>query len=289
MKGIILAAGKGTRLYPASSSTSKILLPIYDKPAIYYPLSILISVGIKDIMIITSKNDRNSFKKLLGDGSQFGVSFKYAIQKVQRGIADALIIAERFIKDDSVMLALGDNIFVGPEMQELLAEAVGTRGATVFCTPVSNPRDFGIAEINDDGDVVSIEEKPQEPKSNLAVTGLYYYDEKASAAAKEVQPSRRGELEITDVNRIYMENGNLHAVQMPESIYWADTGTPDSMLLAAEKIRDFQSDGSLIGSPEATALKMGLISHKQLLTWVDKAGSTSSAYYTRLRSLASKN
>ena len=286
MKGIILAAGKGTRLYPASSSTSKILLPIYDKPAIYYPLSVLINVGIKDIMIITSKNDRASFKKLLGDGSQFGVSFRFAVQKVQRGIADALIIAEKFIKDDSVMLALGDNIFAGAEMQDLLAEAVGSGGATVFCTPVDRPQDFGVAEMDGEGKVVSLEEKPQEPKSNLAVTGLYYYDSNAAAIAKEVQPSKRGELEITDVNRIYMERGQLHAVQMPDSIYWADTGTPDSMLAAAEKIKELQESGELVGSPEATALRMGLISNKQLLKWIDTVGSTSSAYFTRLRNLA---
>ncbi len=286
MKGIILAAGKGTRLYPASYTTSKILLPIYDKPAIYYPLSILISVGIKDIMVITSKNDRPAFKKLLGDGSQFGVSIRYAVQKVQRGIADALIIAEKFIKDDSVMLALGDNIFAGSEMQDLLAEAVGTGGATVFCTPVANPQDFGVAEIDSEGKVLSIEEKPQEPRSNMAVTGLYYYDSNATAVAKEVQPSKRGELEITDVNRIYMEKDNLHAVQMPSSIYWADTGTPDSMLIAAEKIKSLQEEGVLVGSPEATALKMGLISNKQLLKWIGEGGSSNSAYFAALRNLA---
>ncbi len=288
MKGIILAAGKGTRLYPASATTSKILLPIYDKPAIYYPLSLLISVGIKDIMIITSKADRPAFKKLLGDGEQFGVSFKYAVQKVQRGIADALIIAEKFIKDDSVMLALGDNIFAGKEMQELLAEAVGNNGATVFCTPVENPSAFGVAEVDANGCVVSLEEKPQVPKSNLAVTGLYFYDKNAAEIAKKVQPSKRGELEITDVNRMYMEAGQLHSVRMPDSIYWADTGTPDSMLTAAEKIRELQMDGTLVGSPEATALRMGLVSPKQLNAWIDKSGSPNSAYFTTLNSLVKK-
>lgn len=291
MKGIILAAGKGTRLYPASATTSKILLPIYDKPAIYYPLSLLISVGIKEIMIITNRNDRESFKKLLGDGSQFGVSLKYAVQKSQKGIADALIIAERYIKGDSTMLVLGDNVFAGTELDELLPEIVGNDGATVFYTPVENPHAFGIAEVDGEGKVVSLEEKPSDPKSNFAVTGLYFYDSNASKYASEVQPSKRGELEITDVNRMYMEAGNLHAVRIPESVYWADTGTPDTMLAAAEKVCELQkSTGELVGSPEATALKMGLISPRQLQAWIDKVSpGCTSDYYRSLVALVRKS
>ena len=290
MKGIILAAGKGTRLYPASATTSKILLPIYDKPAIYYPLSLLISVGIKEVMIITNRNDRESFKKLLGDGHQFGIEIKYAVQKVQRGIADSLIIAEKYIKGDSTMLVLGDNVFAGTDLDELLPEIVGNNGATVFYTPVSNPHAFGIAEIDDDGKVVSLEEKPSDPKSNFAVTGLYFYDANASSYASRVQPSKRGELEITDVNRIYMENGNLHAVRIPDSVYWADTGTPDTLLAAAEKVCEIQkSTGELVGSPEATALRMGLVSPRQLQTWLDKAScGYSSDYYRSLLALVRK-
>lgn len=181
-------------------------------------------------MIITSRGDRAAFKKLLGKGEQFGITLKYAVQKNRKGIADALIIAERFIKNDSVMLALGDNIFHGPEMTDLLAECIGYDGAAVFCTKVDNPKEFGIAEFDGNGKVVSIEEKPEQPRSDMAITGLYYYDKHAAAIAKTVQPSKRGELEITDVNRTYLENGNLRAIRMPETIYWADTGTPDSML-----------------------------------------------------------
>ena len=288
MKGIILAAGKGTRLYPASSPVSKILLPIYDKPAVYYPLSLLISCGIKDIMIITSRADRPAFKRLLGDGSQFGVTLKYEVQKVQKGIADALIIAEKFSKNDSVMLALGDNIYAGSEMQDILAESVGNNGATVFCTRVPDPERFGVASVDADGKVTNIVEKPQTFISDLAVTGLYFYDKRAAEIAKQVKPSKRGELEITDVNVLYMNDGSLHAVQMPDSIYWADTGNADSMLAAAEKIRDLQKEGELVGSPEATALRMGLISPKQLLAWIEENGGPKSAYYQTLSNLAKK-
>jgi len=239
MKGIVLGAGKGTRLYPASQGVSKVLLPVYDKPMVYYPLSTLMKAGITDIMVITSQDDESSFKRLLGDGSQFGIKLSYAVQEVQRGIGDAFIIAEHFIGDDGVALALGDNIFYGSEMDILLAKAAAEiDGATIFCKRVNNPEVFGVAEMDQAGQVWSLEEKPKKPKSDLAVTGLYFYGRDAVRFAKRLKPSSRGELEVTDLNRIYMEEGRLHALVLPDMVRWMDAGTFESMFEASNFIRE---------------------------------------------------
>lgn len=285
MKGIILAAGKGTRLYPASAHISKVLLPIYDKPMIYYPLSTLMSAGITDILIVVSKDDKAYFKRLLGDGSEFGISIKYAVQKVQKGIADALLVGQRFIDNDCVALALGDNIFHGDELDEMLATAMSeSEGATIFCKSVEDPTAFGVAEIDSEGKVLSLEEKPKEPKSNFAVTGLYFYDKHACEYAKTLKPSARGELEITDLNRIYLEKGQLRAQVLKDGSVWADTGTFDSMLSASNYIHSIEATGrAVVGSPEEIALKRGFITHKQLSDRLEKFKSNS--YFDYLRSL----
>ncbi|WII09736.1 glucose-1-phosphate thymidylyltransferase RfbA [Methanomassiliicoccales archaeon LGM-DZ1] len=280
-----MAAGRGTRLYPASQHISKILLPIYDKPMIYYPLSALMSAGITEILVIVSKEDRAYFKRLLGDGSQFGIKIKFAVQKTLRGIADAFLIGEKFIGGGSVALALGDNIFCGDEMDELLAEAMSNDGATVFCKKVSDPERFGVAEFDADGKVVSLEEKPAEPKSDMAVTGLYFYDRDAVKYAKQLRPSQRGELEITDLNRLYMQAGKLRAISLPDEVTWADTGTFDTMLSAGNYVHDAEKNGrALVGCPEQVALSRGYITKKQLLQWVSRFKET--AYYSFLKDLA---
>ena len=272
MKGIILAAGKGTRLYPASKHISKILLPVYDKPMIYYPLSTLMSAGIRDIMIIVSKDDKSYFKRLLGDGKQFGISIKYAVQKTQKGIADALLVGEKFIDGDMVALALGDNVFYGEEMYEHLAQAMAeSEGATVFCKEVEDPRAFGVAEIDKEGKVLNLEEKPSEPKSNWAVTGLYVYDKNACKYAKTLKPSTRGELEITDLNKKYLDQGKLKAQLLEKDVIWADTGTFDSLLKASNTIYDIEKTGrEIIGCPEEVALQRGFITKRQLSEWISK-------------------
>ncbi|KUE74034.1 glucose-1-phosphate thymidylyltransferase [Candidatus Methanomethylophilus sp. 1R26] len=285
MKGIIMAAGRGTRLYPASQHISKILLPIYDKPMVYYPLSALMSAGITEILMIVSKDDRAYFKRLLGDGSQFGIEIKFAVQKTRRGIADAFILGEKFIGGGNVALALGDNIFCGDEMDELLAEAMSNDGATIFCKKVEDPERFGVAEFDKDGKVLSLEEKPAEPKSNMAVTGLYFYDKDVVKYAKMVSPSARGELEITDINRMYMKAGKLKTIVLPDSVAWADTGTCDTMLEAGNYVHDTERTGrALVGCPEQVALNRGYITKKQLLQWVSKFKET--PYYSFLRDLA---
>ena len=285
MKGIILAAGKGTRLYPASSHISKTLLPIYDKPMIYYPLTTLMSAGIRDIMIIVSKDDKSYFKRLLGDGKQFGISIKYAVQKTQKGIADALLVGEKFIDGDMVALALGDNVFHGEEMYEHLAQAMAeSEGATIFCKQVEDPRAFGVVEINEEGVVISLEEKPSEPKSNWVATGLYVYDKNACKYAKTLKPSTRGELEITDLNRKYLEQGKLKTQLLEKDVLWADTGTFDSLLKTSNEISDIERSGrEIVGCPEEVALQRGFITKKQLLEWIGKSGSN--PYYDYLHAL----
>lgn len=285
MKGIILAAGKGTRLYPASQHISKILLPVYDKPMIYYPLSTLMSAGIRDILIIVSKDDRSYFKRLLGDGKQFGISIKYAVQKVQKGIADALLVGEKFIDGDMVALALGDNVFYGGEMYEHLAQAMAEpEGATVFCKQVDDPRAFGVAELDKGGKVNNLEEKPSEPKSNWAVTGLYVYDNNACKYAKSLKPSARGELEITDLNKKYMEQGKLKAQLLESDVMWADTGTFDSLFNVSNAIYNVEKTGrAMVGCPEEVALQRGFITKRQLAEWVGKFSIN--AYYDYLRVL----
>ena len=285
MKGIILAAGKGTRLYPASTHLSKTLLPIYDKPMIYYPLTTLMSAGIREILIIVSEENKQYFKKLLGNGKQFGITITYAIQKIQRGIADALLVGENFIDGDMVVLILGDNVFYGDELYEHLAQAIAEPdGATIFCKQVNDPCDFGVAEIDDLGNVLSLEEKPVNPKSNWAATGLYVYDKYACDYAKTLLPSARGELEITDLNRKYMEKEKLKSQLLEEGIFWADTGTFDSLLQVSNKVQQLEKNGNrLVGSPEEIALRRGFITKKQLSSWTSRFSSN--PYYDYLKTL----
>ena len=267
MKGIILAAGKGTRLYPITRPVCKPLLPVYDKPMIYYPLETLMSAGIKEILIIVPPDDQAPFENLLGDGSQFGISITYLEQKVQRGIADAFIIGADFIGEDSVCLALGDNIFYGPAFRSKLKEAMrNTEGATIFGYYVPDPRPFGVVEIDHDGKALSIEEKPEKPKSNYIVPGLYFYDNKVVDIARQVKPSARGELEITTLNDMYLQQGNLDVQLMGRGFAWLDTGTMESLLEAAEFVHMVEKRQSVkISAPEEIAYRFGWITTEQLL------------------------
>lgn len=268
MKGIILAAGAGSRLYPASLPISKILLPVYDKPMIYYPITTLLLAGIKDILIITSPKDIDNFKKVLGDGSNIGVKFSYAIQEVPKGIAESFIIAEDFIQNEPVALILGDNIFHGFGFSSMLKE-VGkrTKGATVFGYQVQDPERFGVVEFDKDNKAVSIEEKPKNPKSNYAVTGLYFYDNNVIEYAKSLTPSARGELEITDLNKIYLEKNNLTVEILGRGFAWLDTGTFESLLQAANFVQSMEiNTGMKIASIEEVAYRMGYIDKIQLAT-----------------------
>lgn len=241
MKAIILAGGAGTRLYPASLPISKILLPIYDKPMIYYPLAVLMQAGIREILIITNPEDDGNFKKLLKDGSQWGLRISYKIQYEKRGIADAFLLGEDFIGQDSCALILGDNIFYGAELEEMLLDARQSKnGAYVFAYQVADPQRFGVVEFDEQGKALSLEEKPKNPKSNFAVTGLYFYDDKVVSYAKTLKPSARGELEITDLNKIYLEKGQLQTQQLPQNFMWLDTGTHDGMLQASQFVKTYQ-------------------------------------------------
>ncbi len=266
MKGIILAAGKGTRLYPASLPISKILLPIYDKPMIYYPLSTLMLAGIKDILIITNKDSDENFKKLLKDGSQVGLNIQYKIQEVQRGIADALLLGEDFIGEDSVALILGDNIFHGFGFSTLMKNALEyNNGATVFGYHVNDPERFGVVEFDENKKSISLEEKPTNPKSNYAVTGLYFYDKHVCEYAKTLKPSARGELEITDLNKIYLEKGNLNVEILGRGFAWLDTGTQDAMLEASNFVSAIERNkGEQIACIEEIALNKGFITPDKL-------------------------
>ena len=266
MKGIILAGGKGSRLYPMTKAVSKPIIPIYDKPMIYYPLTVLLKAGIREIMVITAPADVESYRRLLGDGSQFGVRIEYGIQYVARGIADAFLIAEEFIGNDRCCLVLGDNLFNGAQLDELLARAVArNEGATVFGYPVKDPRAFGVVEFDVEGNVLSIEEKPQNPKSRYAVPGLYFYDENAVALAKTLKPSARGELEITGLNEEYLKRGKLHVELMTRGMAWLDTGTPAGMLNAAQYVEAVQTrQGMYIACPEETAWHKGFISDEDM-------------------------
>lgn len=267
MKGIILAAGAGSRLYPASLPISKILLPVYDKPMIYYPITTLLLAGIKDILIITSPNDVDNFKRVLGDGSSIGVKFSYAIQEVPRGIAESFLIAEDFIQNDPVALVLGDNIFHGFGFSSMLKE-IGkkTHGATVFGYFVQDPQRFGVIEFDKNNRAVSLEEKPKNPKSNYAVTGLYFYDNNVVEYAKTLKPSARGELEITDLNKIYLEKNKLSVEILGRGFAWLDTGTFESLLQAANFVQSMEiNTGMKIASIEEVACRMGYISKEQLL------------------------
>jgi glucose-1-phosphate thymidylyltransferase len=270
MKGIILAGGSGTRLYPITKGVSKQLVPIYDKPMIYYPLSILMLANIKEVLIITTPQDQLSFINLLGDGSELGMRFEYVIQPSPDGLAQAFILAEEFLDGDDACLVLGDNIFYGHGLTQLLAQSVQNvkkgKKATVFGYYVSDPQRYGVAEFNDNGDVISIEEKPKEPKSNYAVVGLYFYPNDVVQKAKEVQPSDRGELEITTLNEIYLKENRLKVELMGRGYAWLDTGTHESLLEASQFIQTIEKRQSLkVACLEEIAYEMGYISKEKLL------------------------
>lgn len=265
MKGIILAAGSGSRLWPTTRGVSKPLIPIYDKPMIYYPLTTLMSAGIKDILIITTKEDQFQFQRLLGDGSQWGIQISYDIQPVPNGIADAFIIGEEFIGDDKVALIFGDNVFNGHALSDSLKTCVDPDGGIAFAYRVADPERYGVAEFDENMQAISIEEKPTNPKSNYAVVGLYFYDNDVIEIAKGVQPSERGELEITSVNEEYLRRGKLKINALDEGDVWLDTGTIDSMSDATDYVRVLQKrTGLIIGSPELVAYEEGFITKEQL-------------------------
>lgn len=266
MKGIILAGGKGTRLYPMTKAVSKQLLPIYDKPLIYYPLSVLLLLGIREILIISTPEDTPSYEKLLGDGSRIGVELRYAVQDTPRGLADAFILGADFIGRDSVCLILGDNVFYGQEMTRLLRQAMEhTAGATIFGYPVKNPRAFGVVEFDAQHKVVSIEEKPEHPKSSYAVPGLYFYDNRVVEIARQVQPSARGEIEITAINNAYLAMNELNVVLLGRGMVWLDTGTPDGMLRAATFVQTVQErQGFYVSCIEEIAWRRGFITTQRL-------------------------
>lgn len=266
MKGIILAAGKGTRLYPMTRPVCKPLLPVYDKPLIYYSVSVLMEAGIREILVIVPPGEEHVFQALLGDGSQWGISITYAVQLVPRGIADAMLVGAEFVGQDSVCLVLGDNIFYQEGFGDVLKQAVAhNHGATVFGYYVEDPRPFGVVEFDADGKALSIEEKPQHPKSHYIIPGLYFYDNQVIDIARNLKPSARGELEITDVNLEYLRREQLQVVRLEQDFVWLDAGTADSVLEAAETVRDIQRDtGHYVGCIEKCALEAGWISGEQV-------------------------
>lgn len=267
MKGIILAGGSGTRLYPLTKSVSKQIMPVYDKPMIYYPLSILMLAGIQDILIISTPRDLPMFEELFGTGEDLGLRMSYAVQETPRGLADAFIIGEEFIGDDNVALILGDNIFYGQSFSKLLKEVASReKGATIFGYYVRDPRAYGVVEFDEDGKAISIEEKPEHPKSNYAVPGLYFYDNDVVEIAKNIKPSARGEIEITSVNNAYLERGDLRVETMGRGFAWLDTGTHDALLDAADFVAAFQKrQGLYVSCIEEIAYKRGFITKEQLL------------------------
>jgi len=288
MKGIILAGGAGTRLYPLTMVTSKQLLPIYDKPMIYYPLSTLMLAGIKDILIISTPVDLPNFERLLGNGNQFGINLSYAEQPSPDGLAQAFIIGADFIGSDDVALVLGDNIFYGNNFSRILKEAVENKDrATVFGYYVEDPERFGVVDFDDQGKVLSVEEKPENPKSNYAITGLYFYDNKVVKYAKNLKPSKRGELEITDLNRVYLEKGNLDVKLLGRGFAWLDTGTMDSLVDAADFVRMVEKrQGIKISALEEIAYNYGWIDKEQLLASAEKYGK--SPYGMHLKKVAER-
>lgn len=281
MKGIVLAGGKGTRLYPITKSVSKQLLPIYDKPMVYYPISVLMLAGIRDILLISAPDDIAQYERLLGDGSRFGVCFSYKVQKEPRGLADAFILGEDFIGSENVCLILGDNIFYGQKLSDILNHATSRKvGATIFGYPVKNPREFGVVEFDSDNKVISIEEKPAAPKSNYAVPGLYFYDNRVVEIAKNVKPSRRGEIEITSINNAYKDMGELRVELLGRGMAWLDTGSPKGMLKAAQFVEAVQSrQGYYIACLEEIAYRMKFIDADRLKTMAKELGKTDYAQY----------
>ena len=288
MKGIILAGGAGTRLYPSTIVVSKQLLPIYDKPMIYYPVSVLMLAGIKDILIISTPQDLPNFEKLLGDGSQFGVKFSYKVQPSPDGLAQAFILGEEFIGNDNVALILGDNIFYGPKFSGQLRDVVkhieNNGGSTVFAYKVKDAKRFGVVEFDENNKVVSIEEKPQKPKSDYAITGLYFYDNSVVEYAKQLKPSSRGELEITDLNRIYLEKQMLNVEQLGRGFAWLDTGTHNSLIRASQFIQTVEENqGIKIACLEEVAYRMGYMSKENLKQNVSKY--VNNEYFDYVKSL----
>lgn len=291
MKGIILAGGAGTRLYPSTIVTSKQLLPVFDKPMVYYPLSVLMLAGIKDVLIITTPNDIENFKKLLGDGKKFGINLSYKIQEAPNGLAEAFIVGEDFIQDDNVTLILGDNIFFGPKFSTLLKRAVNdvnnNGGGNIFAYVVKDPQRYGIVEVDENLNAISIEEKPQNPKSNYAVTGLYIYDNKVVEYAKNLKPSPRGELEITDINNIYLKKGNLRTEILGRGFAWLDTGTHQSLLRAGQYVQTIEENqGIKIACLEEVAYRMGFLTKEEILNQVKDFKNNE--YYNYIKDIVSK-
>ena len=289
MKGIILAGGSGTRLYPLTMITSKQLLPIYDKPMIYYPLSTLMLAGIRDILIISTPQDLPNFEKLLGDGSNYGIKLSYKVQPSPDGLAQAFILGEEFIGDDCCAMVLGDNIFYGNGFRKILREAVENaeknRRASVFGYYVEDPERFGVVEFDDSGKVISVEEKPKEPKSNYAITGLYFYDNRVVEIAKQMKPSARGELEITDLNRVFLEKGDLDVKLLGRGFAWLDTGTMDSLIEAGQFVQMVEKrQGVKISAVEEIAYKNGWISKEKLMESAERYGK--STYGQHLKKVA---
>ncbi len=271
MKGIILAGGSGTRLYPITKAISKQLMPIYDKPMIYYPLSVLMLAGIKDVLIITTPEDQDGFRRLLGDGAELGCNFQFAVQEKPNGLAQAFVIGADFIGDDKAALVLGDNIFYGSGFSKLIQSFNDVNGAAIFAYPVSDPERYGVVEFDKDFKALSLEEKPTAPKSNYAVPGLYFYDNSVIEIAKNIAPSPRGEYEITDVNKVYLENGTLQVGLMDRGMAWLDTGTFDSLSDASEFVRVIEKrQDTKIGCIEEVAYRMGFIDRDALLVLAEK-------------------
>ncbi len=281
MKGIILAGGSGTRLYPLTKAVSKQIMPVYDKPMIYYPLSILMLAGIREVLIISTPRDLPVFEELLGTGEELGMKFSYAVQESPRGLADAFIIGEEFIGDDNVALILGDNIFYGQSFSKVLKNVAERKeGATIFGYYVRDPREYGVVEFDENGKAISIEEKPEKPKSNYAVPGLYFYDNKVVEIAKNVKPSARGEIEITSVNNAYLEEGKLHVETLGRGFAWLDTGNHDALLDAADFVAAFQKrQGLYISCIEEIAYKRGFIDKEQLIELVQPLLKTAYGKY----------
>ena len=280
MKGIILAGGKGTRLYPVTYGVSKQLLPVYDKPMIYYPLSMLMFAGIRDILIITTPEHERNFRDVLGDGRQWGLNFSYTTQAEPRGLADAFLVGKDFIDGQPVAMTLGDNIFFGRGLIGLLQSAAKLQdGATIFAYPVRNPHAFGIVEVDKNFKALSIEEKPEKPKSNLAVPGIYFYDSHVSEYAAQLQPSKRGEIEISDLNRVYLEKGKLNVIVFGRGIAWLDAGTHESLLQASVFVQTVEErQGLMISCPEEIAYRQGFIDRQQLLALASDTDNQYSQY-----------